>query len=657
MNKNTIMGKLDKAIVDSSVLDDIQSVAEAVLSKYDYEYGDGLRQAIDASAKAKAQIITLLRKNPNWNEEKMQIQFSSDFTRAIDLNEVERFFDWAKDKLMDKMRERQFKVAGCTLSEINKAKERIAGILNDCNRLQINHGVTSVVVDGFTPKHYTREQYRLVRLYDRFDDPHYITYMDMYVTLEDEELYENLKKFASVVLCYLTDNKEKENIHLLDEDICKEIDAIFPDVARKGIKLSKVVNKVVGGICGLANVVDIRDASYYDNNGNWVKKEKDFGYNYQIAMVGDAINPFKIKRHTIISVNFVDFLCMSFGYKWASCMDISRGQFSRETFGNTDGHAYHGQYSGGTVSYALDPSSIIFYTVEEKYDGTEFERQPKMQRAVFALGDDAMYEGRVYPDGRDGGDDGLAGQFRVIMQKIVADALDVPNRWTIKKGTGATRETIYNLGGVAYDDWNSCPDSVMSYLNHPDSIDISERKIFLNAPQICLYCGDEHDTSEDILCASCTETEYCYRCDERISPNDYNVIRVDGYTYCCPECAEEDGYHLAVDDEEWHHEREMNYDCYENEWFYSEYEMVITNDGNVYRDSDNAEAAGYEYCANVDAWHRQGNISHDAYTGEAYYPDEYEVVIDDKTFMNEINAEAAGYTFDAETEEWKEVAA
>lgn len=657
MNDLTLMGKLEAAEVDSIILDGIQSVAETVLSKYNYEYGVGLREAIDKSAEAKAQIITLLRKNPNWNEEKMQIQFSSDFTRAIDLNEVNSFFDWAKDKLMEKIRKRQFKVAGCTLSELDAARERIARILNACDTLKSSYGVTSVVIDGFTLEHYQREKTRIGRLADKFFDPYHTRFYGMCVTPEDQELYENLQKFASIVLCYLTENKEKENVHLLDEDICKEINTIFPDVARKGIKLSKVVNKVVGVICGLADVVDIRDASYYDNNGNWVEKKKDYGYNYKIAMVCDAINPFKIKRHTIISVNFVDFLCMSFGYKWASCMDISRGQFSREWFGNTDGHAYHGQYSGGTVSYALDPSSIIFYTVEEKYDGTEFERQPKMQRAVFALGDDAIYEGRVYPDGRDGGDEGLAGQFRVIMQKIVADALDVPNRWTIKKGTGATRETLYNLGGVAYDDWDSCSDSVMSYLNHPDSIDISERKIFINAPQICLCCGYKHETSEDILCEECNGVEYCYRCDSRISQNDCDTIHVDGHSYCCAECAEDDGYRLAFDDEEWHRQCELSYDDYEQDWFYNTWDMVVTEDGYTFYNGDNAIAEGYEYCENVSEWHRKENVSYDAYTGEAYYPDEDEVIIDGKTFMNVINAEAAGYTFDVETQEWKEVAA
>lgn len=612
-----------------------------LLKEYDYNYTRSVvMDEIKESASNKGRVINILSKHPNWNPEKLQIQFSSDYVRAIDSEAIDRFFEWARRTYL---KENAYK-PDCSFDErelhnivenLEKLTFKMSDIRNHC--ALGGNVISSIVIDG---KSYAEIFNDLAHYREMYDNIYgdvvrcYVTGGEMLVTRDVDNNAKKLAKLNNLIIDYFNDNADVTNVHLCTEELANNINYLFPNSATKGKKISRILGKICSDL-GLENVKEIREDLYNDNNTGELRiRKKDYGWNYQRAMMGDAINPFKIKRHTVISVNFIDFLTMSFGHNWASCHTID----VHNERGADNG--YHGEYCAGTLSYAKDPSSIIFYTVDEKYNGTEFELQDKMQRAVFAIGGDKMYQGRVYPDGRDGGDLSLAAQFRNVMQKVIADCLDVPNLWMVKKGTTPCTDWLFNMGGFAYHDWNSCSDSSMSFLKVDDRIN-GEEYIKINAVPNCLCCGEELDTLRDLLCNSCGEIEECNCCGRRFNAEN-GIFTAGGTPFCCPECAEQEGYRWCFDDEEWHHEDNCYYDDYRGEFFHDTDEMVEVDDC-CYHDSDNAERAGYQYCENIGEWHSEEDCYRDDYTGEYFYPTCDSVTIDEYCYSCEENAEADGW--------------
>jgi hypothetical protein len=246
--------------------------------------------------------------------------------------------------------------------------------------------------------------------------------------------------------------------------------------------------------------VDIRDVSFYDHNGVFHEKVKDMGWNNWIAVLGDAINPIELTKTAVISVNPTDFLTMSLGTNWASCMTIDKNNI-RHLANN-----YHGMYFGGSESYMLDTSTIIFYYLEDGCTGTHPEYEYKLKRCLFYLGEDKLIQSRVYPDGRDGGEESLAGDIRKIMQKIIADLFDVPNYWSNKGGTSACAE-VTTSNGVHYKDYLCYDDCNVSYMKRIDGYK-NMRMVPIGRNPICPECGEEHTYEENIFCHSCESGTY-----------------------------------------------------------------------------------------------------------------------------------------------------
>jgi hypothetical protein len=162
-------------------------------------------------------------------------------------------------------------------------------------------------------------------------------------------------------------------------------------------------------------------------------------YNREFAKYADALNPLVIKRHTILSLNPLDYLTMSFGNSWASCHTIDKE--NKRNMPNS----YQGQYSSGTMSYMLDATSMVFYTVDKSYEGIEYWTQPKINRQMFHYAEDKLVQGRLYPQDNDGCQNEYTG-YRNLVQEIIAQVLEVPNLWSLKIGTNAAGRYIYTRG-------------------------------------------------------------------------------------------------------------------------------------------------------------------------------------------------------------------
>lgn len=331
-----------------------------------------------------------------------------------------------------------------------------------------------------------------------------------------EKLYE--------FMVFILPNIQSKNI---DEEIAYQINEILPIIrASAGQKTSRVVNK----IC------------------TYLGYSKHPSYNKEFAKYADALNPLAIKRHTVLSLNPLDYLTMSFGNSWASCHTIDKT--------NKRGmpNSYEGQYSSGTMSYMLDPSSMVFYTVDKSYNGTDYWTQPKINRQMFHYGEEKLVQGRLYPQDNDYCTDAYA-PYRNIVQSIMAKILNIPNLWTIKTGTSAASSYI-DTRGTHYADYCYFSACTLSRIKGSEN----DEYFIVGADPICIECGETHENGSNINCCHDDSVRYCEHCGCVIS-NEDDEYWVGDYCYCrdcvhyCDVCHE---YHR---DEEYYIESEDRYVC------------------------------------------------------------------------------------------------
>lgn len=282
----------------------------------------------------------------------------------------------------------------------------------------------------------------------------------------------------------------------IDDEIVAKLDEICPSIhANKGQKMSRVVNKLL----------------------SYIGYDKLPDYNRMFAKYADALNPLQITRHTVLSVNPLDYLTMSFGNSWASCHTIDKE--------NKRGmpNSYEGMYSSGTVSYMLDSPSMVFYTVDASYNGNNFWNEPKINRQMFHWGEDKLIQGRLYPQDNDGNNSAYT-PYREIVQSIMSELFGFTNLWTVSKGTGASAKYVFSEG-THYKDYE-CYDNCT--LSRPKGSE-NENDITIGHDPICINCGEEHDTQDNISC--CAKKVFCAHCGSEIDDGDIRWI--DDEPYCC----------------------------------------------------------------------------------------------------------------------------
>lgn len=439
---------------------------------------------------------------------------------------------------------------------------------------------------------------------------------------------------------------ENEGTQFPDDELVELVNEFLKTFDRghitKQTKISKIINKC-GKLLGMNNHVDIREVGHWDDEGNYISKKKDFGWNYQFAQFADGINPINIKRHTIISINPIDYLTMSIGDNWNSCHSIKNPSDP-------------GCYSSGTISYALDETTIIFYYVDNSYEEDEyFSFLPKQKRCAFYLGEDKLIQSRVYPDGRDGGDCGLAEEVRNIMQKVIADCLDIPNLWTLVKGKETATEMI-DTYGTHYPDYTYYNDVTTSFrlVNGEKNL----TKIRVGHEPFCMRCGNYYDRGdhEHIYCPDCKE-DYEYHCECCGDGFDSDVddavyVRGEGWMFCCSRCAERRDYVYCEDIEEWEYIDYAYLDEYTGNYFACDGEMIKSFEGYYYQDEYNAEADGNRYCEDIGEW--SNDYFQDDYDGNYYHNTDYMVETSrGYKYYNEVHAEEDGCHYCEDTETWE----
>lgn len=604
----------------------------------------GMNEIFNEWARQNGWMIELFKKSPNYVNGKFYIKLpKTTLTRPVDKQGIDKFKTWARSELENAYSKRELRVGLFTYGEYRNSISTLEYILS-----RLDYYNDELVTYRGTPLTEIREELRRRR--NRISDIEVASLNGTFISPEDYREWDKLDDvyaYLSVIYSRMVNEEDKSKGNQLRDSEIEWINDKLSDTslkvrAKKGQKITKFYGAISKEI-GINKVINICTEYWTDDNGESHSRQKDMGYNYHFALLGDSINPYDYDRDIIISVNPIDFWTMSFGLNWASCHTIDKYNLRK-----VSSHTYEGCYSSGTESYMLDNSSFIVYVLPSE---SEIERlgeadkpdelKSKLKRCVFMMGEDKLIQSRVYPDGRDGGDEGLATQLRNIVQKVIADLLDTPNMWTLKKGNTECGKVVTSRG-THYRDYTSYGDGNVSYLRRIDGL-LNENRIIVGADPICPHCGERHDEEKWITCPDCNDEEpyaRCERCDSRINENDDYIETDDGHYYCCAECAWDEGYRRPEDYDYWVHTDDLVQDEYTGDYYYYEDDGCYTEEGYWYANDNNAECDGNEWCVDID---RYSSNYTETVNGKYYYYTTDLIEIDGEYYENAEQATEAGF--------------
>lgn len=572
--------------------EELDYLTKECIAKYDYcdiyevTY-DAVEKAVKESVHNKAWLWNAWTKHPNYIGHG-RIVFDADYERSVDKRVVDNFAQTLYDLFRNKI-PKEIKISSFKYREVADILEIVK------YKLAIMNKYHNVIINGMT-KAQVEEDYK--RFYNIIMD-----YKDKTREVYRNGEYIRVSKDDCAMAAKLSDVVYENIFSNYNATITKEnadkLNEFNPDIrANGGQKKSRLVNKI---------------AKLYGINFD------DEPYLRQAyAQFADAINPFVVKRHTILSLNPADFLTMSWGTNWTSCHTIDK-----ENLHGYEGHAahYHGCYSSGTLSYQLDGSSFIYYTVNGKREVEDYGKELKESRQMFHIGEDKLIQGRLYPydqtDCDNYAEPEAYTQIRIIVQRIVSELFGISNYWSNKKGTGACGDASKQTGTHYHDitNYNNCNVSILHGSNN-------ETRIEIGHDPICPQCGTTHDDEKYVTCSCCQDGECeCYECGNYHNENDMHYI--DGYWYC-ENCCFYCEYHGEWETGESYYVENYGDVCedaidyggdffrceYCDEYYYDYSDYIETHDGHSYCCESCAEHDGYVYSQRENAWYQEEEVTY-----------------------------------------------
>ena len=417
-------------------------------------------KAAESCIEAKTDLIELLRKHPNWDEENLRIHFKADYERP---------------------------------KQLSKAHTKLIGIGELLENADDTYRPESAIVRAFDVSFF---------VYD--DDPL-------------RTLGSALQRSASFDGVFLTDTVAPENE--------AEVKKILPNARiHAGQKCTKALNKLLLQY-GYEDRLRGKHPGETINPVTGEVKDIDDLVRIRKAYTdyADCMNPLDITRHTVISVNPMDFLNMSngnSGSNWSSCHRIPADWVNRSSWG---------EYSAGCWSYAYDSQTMIFYTVDTDTTYENITKAGKYTRQLYMWNGKDLLPSRLYPQ-NDDLNDPLYRRQREIVEKVVADCLGCGNLW--KKLPYNSRSVSIDTNGRHYPDYvyNCYPIFRPSFLEIPE--DVAEGFAIGSDDPICVSCGRELDTDCAAVCAKCAKGGYYCTCCHDYFQYEDDGSYVDGEWIC-----------------------------------------------------------------------------------------------------------------------------
>lgn len=454
----------------------------------------GLMDNIMMSINAKSWLFDLFKNHPGHNG-KGQIIMPLEIERPVDGNVICRFADYIQN-IAKKYYLTEATIENMTYSEVLDKLQDMERLIRAVDYMCLTND--EVIIKGKEFGYY-REKYSLLQNIQtefEYSSKYYYCGNNKYTTKENRALYNKALNISEAIRhCIGSKLEDETDIEKLAKD--------FPNSqCRSGIKITKVIQKCLKEL-GLYQIV--------------MEKEKEtFNKNY--AAWCDAVSPKTFIKWSIFSINFVDFLTMCHGNSWTSCMNTDKDCWF------TSGNYSHGFNSRRVLDYALDPSTIVFYTVDQEYDGDDWELQPKLTRQLFHFGEGKLIQSRLYPQSSTSRRNTYT-QYRENVEKILADCMNEANLWsapsrgTIDYDEGIFKMPYYYTSDGDYVDFTSfashdCTErdfqSEVNYVVFRGSTnreDNGEPMMIGSTDAVCIMCGDSmrEDYTESIACKYCKD--------------------------------------------------------------------------------------------------------------------------------------------------------
>ena len=305
-----------------------------------------------------------------------------------------------------------------------------------------------------------------------------------------------------------------------DREFSKDIDRML----KKGTKITKIVRKACTQYHQrkgdkIVDVTTLEDA-HEEGNRNYESFEKLY------AKFADALSDLTIKKVTMVSLHFCDFLLMSNGNSWSSCHYINSHNLYHEYGSST----YSGCYKQGCLSYALDKPSFIFYTLPNSYDGEEYYKEQKINRMCCQYKDGIIITGKCYPNN----ESAYITRYRQTLQYIISGLENVPNSWTFSRSTDRIRAFSKTDGYSShYRDYEHPEQKpTVSICKHigmdPDD------PIVIGHQAYCVHCGirlGNGSAAQWLQCSSHRVNPICHRCGRYIE-DERDRVEDNGHIYC-----------------------------------------------------------------------------------------------------------------------------
>ena len=290
-------------------------------------------------------------------------------------------------------------------------------------------------------------------------------------------------------------------------------------ILKVGTKITKLVRKCFEMVkLNDGEVVDV--TKLVDEHDPDDRTYRSFDKYY--AKFADALSELTVKKITLVSLNFLDFMTMSNGNSWSSCHFIN----SHGIFHDDADSSYRGQYKSGCLSYALDEPSFLLYTLPATYEGNEFYRVQKLTRMCCQYQDGILITGKCYPNNSNN----LIVRYRQTLQKIISQVEEYPNLWTFSRNVNRIMAFVQtDSNSTHYKDYECESQKPTISLCKNITIDL-DKPMVIGHTSYCVHCGDTFYDCSWLQCRKHREVPICRHCGKVIE--DDNIIEIDGYKYC-----------------------------------------------------------------------------------------------------------------------------
>lgn len=274
----------------------------------------------------------------------------------------------------------------------------------------------------------------------------------------------------------------------------------------KGMKIGKALNLILD-----SNIITESWIDYNKQDIDYIRNNIIGG---QIANIIDNAAAASDDLSLVLSINPLDFLTMSCGTSWDSCMYPT------------------GEYSTGTLPYATGKDTVIGFLVNTRDYEAEIERSNwsnKIWRQIMYITDDNfIISQNPYP--------GDKPKFSVALSAYIDQALGL-NLEITKKANSENRNElcVRNIGiSTGYIDLEHS--GYLPYIFGEKTGEGSSVRVCAQSVVCCLDCGEfkeDYKMSESCgVCESCGDNYdfYCEHCGEGFYDGD--GASIDGYILC-----------------------------------------------------------------------------------------------------------------------------